>query len=208
MMVKKLGENGKNLGNLIRAGTSENMMLKVKSSRVVVDLDDHYVTIQDVFNHKPNIRSTRGDFFIRYTSPKMWKGSAKFPYVIGQDLMPFRFMVKGPAHFRKASKYFKEVEWMLRNTYYKDHLFAVAKAHPGIPIYFTIDYCKLFDNVTAQLNAAGIDPTENKPFVSLQFNPDEYTIELSEGDLCPNKATYTSKLKQWRKESEGPENDL
>lgn len=84
--------------------------------------------------------------------------------MIGQDLIRWRVMVSGPAHWKKLSEKVPELGWIDRNSTLSKELFNLAAQHPGMNFYFTVDWVRYADMIRAKAEQYGMD-IDNRPFV-------------------------------------------
>ena len=156
---------------IAKVASIENMLVKTNSTCFIISLRDEPVLASDLLNpqRKDAIRCTRGYFCIKY-DPYNNGVDTKYKYVFTtHEFYGINIRVSGPEHFHKLAFIIPELGWIVRNTTFDDKLFAVAKAHPGMPIPFCIDAVRYYDMIVAKMNGAGIDPTVNKPFVTFKF---------------------------------------
>ncbi len=73
-------------------------------------------------------------------------------------------MVSGPAHWHCLARRVPEFGWIDRNSTLTNRLFAIAKKHPGMNFYFTVDWVRYADMIEAKAAKAGLD-IDHKPFV-------------------------------------------
>ena len=140
----------------------ENSIISPNQTRVMVHLQDKYITYADIdaLTDK-NIRATRGTFFIKYDKVSKFRNN-KFPYIVGTDLMGFKVRVSGLRHFLAMTKELPEFAWILRNTNFTPAYFKLAKTHIGIQIPFSINAGAYAERVYADAEAQGYDP-QNLP---------------------------------------------
>jgi len=151
--------------------TIEKRLVKTNSARFIVSINDDIVLASDLLDpvRRASLRGTTGQFALKY-DPYNNGVETKYKYVFYTgDLYGINIRVSGPEHFHKLAFIIPELGWIKRNTTYDDKLFVVAKAHPAMPVPFCLDAVRYYDMIIAKMNAAGIDPTENKPFVAFRF---------------------------------------
>ena len=170
-MKTMISETKGPIAKIAELGTIENRLVKTNSARFIVSLRDEPVLYEDLLDpeRRKAIRGTTGLYCLKY-DPYNNGVETKYKYVFYTgDLYGINIRVSGPEHFHKLAFIIPELGWLKRNTTYDDKLFAVAKAHPAMPIPFSLDAVRYYDMIVAKMNAAGIDPTENKPFVTFKF---------------------------------------
>ena len=168
------------IARITELATIEKRLVKTNSARFIVSLDDSVVLYSDLLDpeRRKNLRGTTGQFSLKYDSYNHGV-ETKYKYIFfTNDFYGINIRVSGPAHFHKLAFIIPELGWIKRNTTYDDKLFVVAKAHPGIPVPFSLDAVRYYDMIVAKMNAAGIDPTENKPFVAFRFAENLPHIEI------------------------------
>jgi len=170
--------------------TIEKMLVKTNSSRFIVSLRDEPLLASDVLDPKrrDEIRCTTGSYFIKYSPSGDKFFNPKYPYTIKtSDMLGWNLCVSGPQHLAKIKMVFPEVAWILRNSTFDDTLFAIAKSCPGAIIPFSLDAVRYSNMIIAKMNKAGIDPTENKVFVTFKFADKIPHVTVDEKDFWPNK---------------------
>lgn len=138
----------------------------------IVSLSENPVSLKNFVNFDPDVRSTGGFYNIKYVPENnKWRVKDK-PYVIGQDLVRIRVTVSGPKHWHMLAKDIPELGWLDRNGTLTDYMFGIAKAHPGMNFYFSVDwprYDKMIRKKAAEMN---ID-IDNAPFVTYMTTEDK-----------------------------------
>ena len=177
-----------------QVGSSQNIFTPGKVYIYLVSIDDEPITLRDFNLLKPNIRATHGFYTLQYIPAGSVKRNAKFPYLIGQDLVRLRVTVSGPKHWGALCSRIPELGWLKRNSTISDALFSVAKKHPGLVLRFGIDFVKYCDKITNRANELGID-IDNKPLVMYQWGRDD--VPDVDGVLNPlkTKQDYALELK-------------
>lgn len=128
---------------LTKEAMVEEALLSSKRSHFVISITCLPVFVPDVIDAKrDDIRSTNGLYFIEYCTKGMRGYCEGHPYTVGCDLLKINLKVSGPKHFRACSQEFPEVRWLTQYTNYNDALFAIARMHQGMPIYFSVDWAK------------------------------------------------------------------
>lgn len=155
---------------LLELVSIEDNLLSNTSWRVVVDLNDEPITVDlsKCDSYPKSVRSTCGQYAIKYLPKASRSRNDKFPFVFINDMTPNRICVSGPAHLRAVGSRIPEVGWILRNSNYESGLFHYAWVHPGLKIPFSINAAKYADKVCEKARAMGIDTSGNnyKPFVN------------------------------------------
>jgi len=186
---------------IVNAVAIENTLIVGQTSRYIIVLDDSYPTVADLTGANPLVRATNGQYFIKYEPPGSYHGKiGDLPFVIGNDMVGFRFKTKNSDHFRKIASIFPEVAWMIRNTNYNDYLFAVAQLHPGMIVPFCLDVSRYVNNLIEQAKKTGMDIKKIRPLVTFKTSADKINCELN-SDRCfsPSHWDYSSELKKARK---------
>lgn len=180
--------------NVSQVGTSQNVFTPGKVYIYLVEMNDQPITLRDFTKLKDGIRATHGFYTIQYIPAGSMKRNAKFPYLIGQDLVRLRVTVSGPKHWAMLCTRIPELAWLNRNTTICPELFGIAKKHPGLVLRFGIDFVKYCDKITNRANELGID-IDNKPLVMYQWGADD--VPKVDGVLNPQKTKqdYAEELK-------------
>ena len=130
----------------------------------IVNIYDEPVSAESFHSFDPNVIMTRGLYTISYLPKSSPRRRPNFPYLIGQDLIRWRLIVSGPAHWKKVCERVPELAWLDRNTDV-EKLFRYAKMHPGLPIRFGINFDKYCRKIEQRAEELGID-IDHKPLVS------------------------------------------
>lgn len=132
-------------------------------------LDDKPLTWEQIQNLDPKIRSTKGLYMIKYTpihSKDYRKGRA---FKIGQDLIRWDIRVSGPKEWNALCDKIPEFGWLRRNSTLSDGMFRLAKLHPGMSFWFSVDWLRY----EAKLNEQAGTVLEN-PFGARKASVEEY----------------------------------
>ena len=94
-----------------------------------------------------------------------------------------------------------ELGWIDRNSTLEPGLFGLAKSHPGMTIWFTIDWLKYADKIMEEAKQQNLD-IDNKPLVAYKCSVEEYENNFKEKELADIKeySDYASVYSQVRKE--------
>lgn len=181
--------------NVNEVVTSQNIFTPGKVFTYLVALDDEPITLQHFRELKPNIRATHGFYTLQYIPAGSMKRNAKFPYLIGQDLVRIRVTVSGPAHWAKLCERIPELAWLKRNSTISGELFSIAKKHPGLVLRFGVDFVKYCAKIESRANELGID-IDHKPLVLYQWGAND--VPQVDGVLNPlkTKEDYNKELKE------------
>lgn len=193
------------IARIAELGTIEKRLVKTNSARFIVNLDDEPVLYSDLLDpvRRRKLRGTNGMFFVKYDPDGCWnKSKYKYLLQIG-DLYAVNLRVANLNHLYKLSTFIPELAWVIRNTNFNDQLFAIAKAHPGMPVPFCLDAPRYYNMILKKMNAAGIDPTENKPFVTFKFadNLPHITVDVEALQMPECKKYYFAALEKIEKEN-------
>ena len=187
-----------------RAGTIEKMLVKTNSARFIVSIYDLPLTAADVIDtkRKDEIRCTSGDYFVKYDPVGSKFHNPKYPYTIKtSDVLGFNLKVSGIDHLYRLSRVFPEVAWILRNSYYNDNLFNVAKSNPGMTVSFSLRFFDYQEMIKNKMNAMGLNPTDHKPFVTFRFAESLPHVTIDEESFWPElngaKSKYWSETKRF-----------
>ena len=149
-------------------------------SKVIVNLDDEIVLENDLKMFNPNLRATCGRYMIKYLSKKSKKYKEGRPFFIGQDLIRMRINVAGYKGWKMYCRKIPELAWIDRNSILTPFLFMLAKMHPGVSFYFTIDWTRYGRMLMNKGTARGYvyDPENGtnliRPFVNRRASYEEY----------------------------------
>lgn len=186
-------------GEIIKAETIKNGLFLSDASRFIIKLDDTYPTKEQILNHNPLIRSTRGTYFIKYEPEGSDQKKDKLTFVVGNDLVGFKFKVRNSDHFEALAKVFPEVAWLLRNTNYDPKLFLVAKMHPGMIVPFSLNIGTYVDRLVEQMNRDKIDFNTNKPLVTYRVRKDLVNYNAIPFFYAPDRIAYAKKIIEMKK---------
>lgn len=197
-------ETKSSLQRITELATIEKMLVKTNSARFIIQLDDEPLTGTDVLDpkRKDKIRCTSGDYFIKYDPVGSKFNNPKYPYTFKtSDLLGFNVKVSGMKHLYQLSHIFPEIAWIMRNSYYNDNLFAVARTNPGMTVAFSLRFFDYQEMIIKKMNAMGINPLENKPFVTFRFAENLPHQTIDEESFWPElneaKSRYWSETKRF-----------
>lgn len=148
---------------------SEKSPVSPYAYKYIARMDDTPVNWDQIFNLDPMLRTTKGVYMIKYTpyhSKDYRKGR---PFKIGQDLIRWDIRVSGTEEWHELCKRVPELGWLERNSYLTDNMFALAKKHPGMSLWFSVKW----DEYEAKLQEQSHTVLEN-PFVSRKCSITEY----------------------------------
>lgn len=164
-------------------------LIAPSSYKVVVNINEIPVSFKTFTSYEKDVFVTKGSYMIMYFPKASRKSVPGKPYFIYQDLIHMRLCVSGPAHWRCLCRRIPELDWIRRNTNFTNDLFALAKRHPGIPFFFSIDYSKYAKKIMDQAEKEGID-IDNKPFVAYKCSEKDYQ-ELYKDKFLHRQRTKT-----------------
>ena len=172
-----------------QVGAIENTLISPRVYYYVVDLRDEPVSFDKFTDRDPNVISTQGLYTIRYI-PTTQRGSNKAkPFQIGQDLIRWRIMCSGPAHWKCLAKRIPELGWLDRNTTLTRDMFAMAKRHPSMAFFFTIKWDEYSKKIIKKAEEMGVD-IDNKPFVAYKCSQQDFKEKYSKKHLAEKKQFY------------------
>ena len=188
-------------------GITENAFISPTAYNYIIDLQDKPVSAQNFKNKDPNIRGTRGLYSIKYIPTTDKKYKEGLHYQIGQDLIRWRVLCSGYPMWKALAKRIPELGWIDRNSTLASGLFGIAKCHPGMTVWFTIDWITYADKIMAEAEKNGID-INRKPLVAYKCSQSEYVNEFSGKELADIKeyndyaAIYNKVRKEITKDGE------
>ena len=139
--------------------------------KYTVDLRDRPVIWDQIQNLDPNLRMTKGFYMIKYTprnSPDRKKGR---PWKIGQDLIRCDIRVSGKAHWAALCERVPELDWLRRNSTLSDEMFDLAVQHPGMTLWFTVDWVRYCNKLRAQSESEAV---QRQPLVARKVSVADY----------------------------------
>ena len=164
-------------GTIIEAKTGEEVEVSANSPaspytyKYFVRLDDKPVLWNQIQNLDPMLRSTKGLYMIKYT-PKNSKDRKKGrPWKIGQDLIRWDIRVSGKAHWHQLCDRIPELDWLRRNSTFEDGLFDLAVNHPGMTLWFTVDWLRYSTKIRTQSKSASV---QWQPLAARKASVEEY----------------------------------
>lgn len=191
--------NAKIHDEIIRQETIKNGLFLSDASRFIVKLDDTYPTTMEILGHDPLVRSTRGEYFIKYEPDGAGQRNNAFPFVVGNDLIGFRFKVANSDHFKALADVFPEVAWLLRNTNYNPKLFSIAKKHPGMTVPFSVNFVEYVEKIDTSINRNEIDPNTYKPLVTYRAPKRLVNYNAIPFFYAPDRIAYAKKIIEMKK---------
>lgn len=133
-----------------------------------MDLYDNPVILEkDCEDYPKSVRTTCGNYAIKYIPESGKFRNDKYPYVFINDMLPMRICVSGPRHLEHLAERIPEIGWILRNSNYSSGLFHWALWHPGLKIPFVFDVVKYCDKIERKAKAMGIPNTSTNEFKPL-----------------------------------------
>jgi len=136
-----------------------------------VRLDDKPVLWNQIQNLDQNLRSTKGLYMIKYT-PRNSKDRKKGrPWKIGQDLIRWDIRVSGPKHWHLLCDQIPELDWIRRNTTFTDEMFDIAVQHPGMTLWFSIDWVRYCNLIRSRARSVSV---QRRPLASRKASVEEY----------------------------------
>lgn len=175
------------------AKISENRRFEPFFHKHVISLSERPVSLLKMANFDPDIRCTGGFYTIKYLPANNKQRIPNRPYCIGQDIVRGRIFVSGPKHWHCLADRVPELNWLDRNGTLKDYMFYIAKCHPGMSFYFTVDWVKYDKMIRAKAEAEGID-IGNMPFVTYRTT-EEKLAELNTTYLLPDQRDLRKEYK-------------
>lgn len=113
-------------------------------------LDEKPVNWDQILNLDPNLRMTKGLYMIKYV-PKASKDHRKGrPFKIGQDLIRWDIRVSGPVEWHELCGRVPELKWLEHNSTLNDEMFDLAVQHPGMALWFSVDWAGYAQKLRAQ----------------------------------------------------------
>ena len=182
-------------------GISENAFISPSSYNYIISLQDKPVSAKHFQNKDPNIRGTRGLYSIKYIPTTDIKYKQGLPFQIGQDLIRWRVFCSGYPMWKALANSIPELGWINRNSTISHELFTIAKCHPGMTVWFTIDWVKYTEKITTKAEQENID-INYKPLVAYKCSMSEYETEFKGKELADIKDynDYAAVYNQVRKE--------
>ena len=182
-------------------GISENAFISPTAYNYIVHLQDKPVSAENFQNKDPNIRGTRGLYSIKYipTTDKNYKEG--LPFQIGQDLIRWRVLCSGYKMWKALASKIPELGWIDRNSTFESKLFALAECHPGMTIWFTIDWVRYAEKITTKAELENID-IDKRPLVAYKCSLSKYETDYKGKELADIKEynDYAAIYNQVRKE--------
>lgn len=169
-----------------KMGITENTLVSPYTTHIIMNIHDEPVSAVTFQSGDPDVRATNGCYTLQYLPRTDRRSIPGKPYIIGQDLIRMRICVSGPDHFNRLASRIPELAWMRRNTTISNELFGFAKMHPGIPLYFTIDWVKYGGKIIKKAEKAGLD-INHKPFVAYCCSKSTFETMFKGKELCEKK---------------------
>ena len=132
-------------------------------------MDDKPVVWDQIQNLDPMLRATKGLYMIKYTPVHSKDYRKGRPFKIGQDLIRWDIRVSGPKEWHELCARIIEFGWLERNATMNDEWFRLAKLHPGMAFWFSVDWLRY----EAKLNSQVQEPLD-MPFGVRKASVDEY----------------------------------
>ena len=145
--------------------------------KYICRMDEKPVVWSQIRDLDPMLRATKGLYMIKYTPIRSKDYRKGRPFKIGQDLIRWDVRVSGPEEWHELCERVIEFRWLNRNSTLSDEMFRLAKAHPGMAMWFSIDWVRY----EALLNAQSESVLE-KPFVVRKSSVKDYATKLKTQD--------------------------
>lgn len=145
--------------------------------KYICRMDDKPVVWSQIQNMDPMLRATKGLYMIKYTPVRGRDYRKGRPFKIGQDLIRWDVRVSGPEEWHELCKRVLEFGWLERNSTMTDAWFRLAKAHPGMAMWFSVDWVRYEEKLQAQS-----DTVLNAPFVARKSSVKDYAKKLKSQD--------------------------
>ena len=148
---------GKLLGNKARDGkgneveVSDHPFISPYNYKYVLRLDDKPVMFSELKKLDPMLRVTKGLYMIKYMPRSDRNRKRGRPWKIGQDLIRWDIRVSGSRHWAKLCESVPELGWIVRNSTFTDALFDIAAQHPGMSLWFSVDWARYEAKIQSQL---------------------------------------------------------
>lgn len=182
-------------------GIIENSLISPRAYNYIVNLDDEPVSIESFENKDPKVRGTRGLYSIKYIPSTDINYREGLHFQIGQDLIRWKVLCSGYKMWKALASKIPELGWIDRNSTLVPGLFGLAQCHPGMSIWFTIDWVKYSDKITTKAKEEDID-IDKRPLVAYKCSQSEYEAEYKGKELTDVKEynDYAAIYNQTRKE--------
>lgn len=135
-------------------------------------MDDAPVDWAQIMNLDPQLRMTKGLYMIKYTPVHSRDYRKGRPFKIGQDLIRWDVRISGPEEWKELCARIPEFGWIARNSTFSTKLFKLAKQHPGMAFWFTVDWIRYRNKLVKQAKSASVHI--EKPFVARKSSLAEY----------------------------------
>ena len=179
-------------------GFSQNLFTPGHQYIYLVSVHDAPISLADFHSLKSDIRATRGLYTIQYIPAGSKFRNAKFPYLIGQDLVRIKVLVSGPQHWDAMCDRIPELDWIKRNSTLTYDMFAIAKKHPGLVLRFGINFSKYCSTIESRAEELGID-IDHKPLVIYQWGASDCPrVEGASLDPVKTKQDYIKEIEEAR----------
>lgn len=172
--------------------------------KVLIHLHEKRVTQDMIQNMDQNLRVTKGMYMIKYISKKSKDYKKGRPFTIGQDIIRMGIHVAGPRHFHYLCDKVPELNWIRHNTHYEDGLFDIAAMQPGIPIWFSIDWCGYAAKLASQPGPefGSKQGVGSAPFAAYKCSGESYRKHYK--DKCATLRTLSDVLREVQDTEELP----
>ena len=183
-------------------GIIENSLISPRAYNYIASCADEPVSAENFQNKDPNIFGTRGFYSIKYIPSTDIKYKEGLHFQIGQDLIHWRVLCSGYSMWKALAKTIPELGWIDRNSTLCPELFGIAQAHPGMPVWFTIDWVKYTQMINQKAEEKNID-IDHKPLVAYKCSQSEYESKFKGKELAEPKSynDYATIYNQIRKET-------
>ena len=167
------------------------------STKSVISITDRVLLWNDVKNLDPDIRVTKGTYFIKYHPKSSVRYKKGRPFQIGQDMVRWNLMISGYSEWKALCKVIPEIAWIDRHTRLDPFLFNIARMHPGIWFSFSVDwpaYVKMLFDKARDMGVRLED--QSKPLLAFRPSQAEYLKRYKGKAAQPEKtkADYQAEI--------------
>ena len=136
--------------------------------RSVISLMDRVLTWDNVKNLDPDVRLTRGYYYLVYRPKTSALYKTGRPFCIGQDMVRWNLNVSGYRMWKALCKQMPEFAWIDRHTHLDPFLFNIARMHPGITFAFCVDWGEYVRMLLTKAKEQGlsIEDMDGKPLLA------------------------------------------
>lgn len=171
-----------------KEGINPDDLVMPYSTCSVISITDRVLLWDNIKNLDPDVRRTKGTYFIKYHPKSSCRYKKGRPFQIGQDMVRWNLMISGYSEWKALCKVIPELAWIDRHTHMDPFLFNIARMHPGIWFSFSVDWPAYVKMLFDKARDMGVRLEEqSKPLLAFRPSQAEYLKRYKGKAVQPEK---------------------